>query len=238
MTGNIVPLDPDPHAAVQALLPWYATGRLDPAEAAIVEAHLPGCPACRAELAAERAWPHLLPVTGAQVDVEAGWAAMRARLAGQTGDDEASLPGAPHPAPWRSRPRGWASAGPLLRWGWAAPTAVAALLLAMPGWRPGAGEGVAPVATPATAPAAPPAWRALGAPAGETAMALVRFREGASEAQVREALHLADARVVDGPTATDAWVVALPREHYAQALGVLRSQPAVALAEALEGGAR
>jgi predicted anti-sigma-YlaC factor YlaD len=42
------------HRQTQALLPWHLTGRLDPAEAARVKAHLDICGACRADLAAER----------------------------------------------------------------------------------------------------------------------------------------------------------------------------------------
>jgi predicted anti-sigma-YlaC factor YlaD len=42
------------HRQTQALLSWYLTGRLDPAEAGRVKAHLDVCGACRTELAAER----------------------------------------------------------------------------------------------------------------------------------------------------------------------------------------
>ena len=48
---NVVPLDTDMHHAVQALLPWYLTQRLDSEDVARVEAHLAGCPSCQAELA-------------------------------------------------------------------------------------------------------------------------------------------------------------------------------------------
>jgi anti-sigma factor RsiW len=36
------------------LLPWFATGRIDAEDAARVEAHVASCPACRADLAAQR----------------------------------------------------------------------------------------------------------------------------------------------------------------------------------------
>jgi hypothetical protein len=36
------------------LLPWFATGCIDAADAARVEAHVASCPACRADLAAQR----------------------------------------------------------------------------------------------------------------------------------------------------------------------------------------
>ena len=101
MSGQIVHLEPDPHAAVQRLLPWYLTGRLETQEHDAVEAHLAQCPECRAELETERQWQLLQPGHGAQVDVEEGWARMRARLGGETFPRPAT---APAPA---ARRRGW-----------------------------------------------------------------------------------------------------------------------------------
>ena len=62
----------------------------------------------------------------------------------------------------------------------------------------------------------------------------MRFRADATEAQIRASLNTSGARLVDGPTVTDAYVVRLPREHYESALAALRQQPAVALVEALQ----
>jgi len=65
--------------------------------------------------------------------------------------------------------------------------------------------------------------------------AVVRFRPDATEAQIRASLEAGGARIVDGPTVTGGYVVSVPREHYQAALERLRRQPAVTLAEALEG---
>ena len=56
--------------AVQKLLPWYLTGRLEDAERLQVDEHLATCAECRAELETERQWQLLHPGHGAQVDVE------------------------------------------------------------------------------------------------------------------------------------------------------------------------
>src|SRR3954471_23341367 len=88
MSSNIVRLEPDPHVAVQMLLPWYLTGRLSSGEHAEVEEHLAGCALCRAELETERQWRQMQPAQEAQVDVEEGWAKMRARLGAGAADDE------------------------------------------------------------------------------------------------------------------------------------------------------
>src|SRR6195952_3620793 len=101
MSGQILHLEPDPHAAVQRLLPWYLTGRLETAEHDAVEAHLAQCPECRAELETERQWQLLQPGHGAQVDIEVGWARMRARLGG-----DAQPSPAPPPLP-AGRRSGW-----------------------------------------------------------------------------------------------------------------------------------
>src|SRR5204863_100271 len=72
--------------AVQALLPWYVNGRLDAAEQAEVEAHLAGCPRCRAELALERQLQALLAppeAAPAGADAERGLAVLRRRIAAE-----------------------------------------------------------------------------------------------------------------------------------------------------------
>ena len=68
----VVPIEHDPHQAVQALLPWYARGQLDADEMNEVQAHLHSCPACRAEWEAERPLQTLLslPAAAPAGDVE------------------------------------------------------------------------------------------------------------------------------------------------------------------------
>lgn len=79
----VIPMEHDEHAAVQALLPWFARGQLDEADTARVRQHLPHCTLCRNELAAERPMQTLLAGAGAPEDVgdvEAGLAKLHARL--------------------------------------------------------------------------------------------------------------------------------------------------------------
>jgi anti-sigma factor RsiW len=220
MSGQILHLEPDPHAAVQRLLPWYLTGRLETAEHDAVEAHLAQCPECRAELETERQWQLLQPGHGAQVDIEDGWARMRARLGG---DAQPTLAPPPLPAGRRSGwlPGAWRSPSRVSARAWAAPALLSVGLLAAIGYtlrpQPPVGD-----------------YHALAAPAETSATAVVRFRPDATEAQIRQSLKDSGARLVDGPTVSDAYVVRLPREHYAAALDKLRKAPGVALVEALE----
>jgi len=219
MSGQILHLEPDPHVAVQRLLPWYLTGRLETAEHEAVEAHLAQCPECRAELETERQWQLLQPGHGAQPDVEDGWARMRARLGADLVPPVAA-PAMPRlsprrrdrlPPPWQRLPAR----------AWAAPAMLSVALVAAIGY---------------TLRPLPPAgdYHALSAPTESAATAVVRFRPDATEAQIRHSLNASGARLVDGPTVSDAYVVRLPREHYAAALAKLREEPGVALVEALE----
>ena len=222
MSGQIVHLEPDAHVAVQRLLPWYLTGRLETAEHDAVETHLAQCPECRAELETERQWQLLQPGHGAQVDVEDGWAHMRARLGGDAVPRPMAKPATPAP-----RRRGWlppAWQRPPAR-AWAAPALLSVALVAAIGYtlHPASVIG-----------AAAGDYHALSAPAEIGATAVIRFHPDATEAQIRHGLKDSGARLVDGPTVSDAYVVRLPREHYAAALDKLRKEPGVALVEALE----
>jgi len=206
--ARVLRLDSDEHGAVQALLPWYANGTLDAAERAEVEAHLGDCARCRADLDFQRL-VRTTPVAAAGGDVEHGWLALRERLAS-----------APAPAPARPTiaPRaGWT----LPRWLLPALALQAVFVVAMT-----AAWLVLP---------APADYRTLGAAAAAPAAnALVVFRPDASEAEIRRALRAADARVVGGPTVTDAWLLRVPALG-APALARLRAERAVARVESLEG---
>ncbi|MFG6490459.1 zf-HC2 domain-containing protein [Roseateles sp. BYS78W] len=78
----VIPMEHDEHAAVQALLPWFARGRLGEAEVAQVQRHLLHCQLCRNELAAEQPLQTLLHAAGDADtgDAEAGLAKLHARM--------------------------------------------------------------------------------------------------------------------------------------------------------------
>jgi len=244
MTSNIVHLEPDPHVAVLQLLPWYLNGRLDERECRDVDEHLAGCAACRAELETERQWSALQPQGAASGDVDAGWARMRARVASE--EPAAGSRTAPEITPTAPVGRGYVVAGRRGGWlgrrnpvsrgardswsgsafgatprAWALPGLLSAGLAVAIVWT---------IARPAVAP-----YHVLAAAPSLAGTAVVRFRPDATEPQIRASLEAGGARIVDGPTVTGGYVVSVPREHYQAALERLRRQPAVTLAEALEG---
>jgi hypothetical protein len=217
MSARILPIDPDAHQAIQALLPWYLMQTLEADEAERVRAHLADCPRCQAELAFERQLQAATALPGeATADVEHGLAALRERIRHAT-------PPAHRPmGRWHRLLRGWQAGAPWLRW--AAALQCAALL----------GLGTALLHAQFAADAG---YRALGSASPAAAgNLLVRFRPEASERELRQALQDSGARLVDGPTVTGAYLLHVPPAQQAEALRHLRAHAAVVLAESLETG--
>ena len=208
--GRILPFTGDPHRETRDLMPWLVSGRLDPDEQARVEAHLAACQECSRELAAER------ELAGAVAELPIatgiGWAAMRDRL------DAAARQMNPSPLQ-PARPRFTLRQIGLFM------AAQAALLAA-------AISITARVATP-VAP-----YHALGAaPSTAVGNVIVVFRPDVRESEMRRLLKGSEARLVDGPTAANAYVLRVPQAERAAALSQLRNDAAVVLAEPLDAAA-
>lgn len=218
MSAHVVHLGRPGHEPIQALLPWYLTGALDESEAEQVRAHLAECACCRAELDAERALVREYAALDGSRDVQAGLAAMHARIAGQAAR-QVSEPGAAR----RWRARDWLHGGAWLGWVLAAQFGVIAalsLLVVM-----GPVQSQYPRALGETGPA-------MGA------NALVMFSPDTTEAEIRGALQASGARLVGGPTATAAYLVRLASGDLPEAIARLRAQRGVVLAESLSDEGR
>ncbi len=213
---QILPFPTDRHAEAHLLLPWYVTGQLDAVETAFVAEHLAECGACRADLVQER---HLADAVARDTgETGDSWAAMAARLDATSSVSVATAAQRrrtrdPLRAARRAvmRPR-------TLRWVVAAQfVAVLALgaqtLTQRSDGRPGA-------------------YHVLGdAGATHSGNVLAMFRPEASEAAFRRALQASGARLVDGPTASGAYVLAVPGDA---ALARLRRDADVTMAEPIE----
>jgi anti-sigma-K factor RskA len=220
MTGRIIPLHGDEHRDIQTLLPWYVAGGLDEAERAKVKAHLDRCADCRAELQNERRMAaEVAALPGEAGDVEHGWALISRQL---DREEQGQAPAAPRQpvSPRRaSRPVG------RVRWrDWA----IAAQLVLIAGL----GVQVWRLAQPAAQ------YHALGAaPANLAANVVVIFRPETPERDLRQILQSNDARLVDGPTVADAYLLHVPTPTRTAVLARLRRQTQVVLAEPVDGGA-
>ena len=224
MTGRIIPLRGEPHERIQSLLPWFVTDRLEADERAEVEAHLSGCPDCRAEERLERRLG--AEVAAMPMDVEQSWARLRARLdrpaaASGRGSGGGLL------AAWRDLGRGLGRSlrggPPWMGWAMAAQAALMVLLLGLvlPHGSPG---GSADTRYHALAAARSP----------RPGNVLVMFRPDTPERDLRAVLMADQARVVDGPTAAGAYVLNVSGPRRAAALAVLRHSAGVVMAEPID----
>ena len=142
-------------------------------------------------------------------DVERGWATLKARI-----------DGAPRPAPRKA---------PLLSrripilWAVAAQAAILAIVVPV--------MSLAPVRPPLL-------YRTLGATPAVSGNLIVVFRPDAPESALRAILIQNQARIVDGPTSADAYVLHVAPERHAAVLARLKGDPNVALAEPLDGAGR
>ncbi|HKY80094.1 MAG TPA: zf-HC2 domain-containing protein [Sphingobium sp.] len=77
--ADIIAFCDDPHRGMEMLLPWYASGRLEPEDAVAVAAHLEGCDQCRAMLDRERRLKTEMARLPLRPDL--GWEKLQRRLA-------------------------------------------------------------------------------------------------------------------------------------------------------------
>ena len=207
--GHVIPLHGERHTAVSLLLPWYATGRIDAADRAMVEAHLAQCAECEAELRVERAIASRAAEHAPETDQN--WAALLPQLRGAAPPArKMRVPVVSH-LPEKRR-WAWAQAG--LGWAIAAQLMLVLLL----------GDRLAPGARGAL-------YHALGSsPTGRTANVLVMFKPETRELRLRAALRASGATLVGGPTEADAYLLSVPSPRRDMALSRLRSDPSVTLA--------
>jgi anti-sigma factor RsiW len=217
--ASIIRLHAGRHDEIRSLLPWYVTGRLDAAEHARVAAHVSTCRECQADLEFERRLE--VEVAIAPIDVEHGWASMQRRITAAP----APRSGGAFIARLRELPgRLWRAGPPWLSWALAAQ---AALLVV-------AGALTVRTAAPVTQPAR---YHALSSvPAAATGNVVVIFRPDTRESAMRQALVAADAHLIDGPTAADAYVLHVPAAERAGAMAGLRARHDVVLAQPLDPG--
>lgn len=212
----------NPHREAQEVLPWLANGSLAGSELERVQAHLKGCAACRADLAAL----HTLRAAGHGAEPACDPDAALARLLPQLDALPPAQPAAPAllaaqtPAlsGWRTRLA--ANDGRWLRLAVGAQCCVIAVLAGLLA-RPSGGSQ-----------AQTGDYRVLGAAAGTQSQLIVMFKPDTPERELRRLVLQNGARIVGGPTATGTWVLATEQAADAVA-GRLRGAAAVTLAEPL-----
>lgn len=206
MTGQVLQLDPAAHKVADALLPWFVNGTLEGDELAFVQQHLSGCKRCQREVE----WLRGLHAACVAGEASPGAAPVLRRLRRRLEELPRRRRGTSVPNFWSRLPpwSGWAVATPL------------AVMLAVGAWLLPAAEGTAP-------------YRTLGAASAKAVASgniVVVFDPATTEADLRRILQQAGARIVDGPTESNAYVLAVPAQEEIRALQALRAQRATLLA--------
>ncbi len=203
----------DAHEEVEVLLPWYATGQIDPSDRERVEAHLSTCARCQRQLESE----HILieQFRSLTPEIDTGWARLRAQI--EPGRSE------------RPRPRRFLAD----IWDFLGRPAVAALAAAQLAFVIIAGALLWSLNRPEST------YQTLGTSSSPgTANVIVIFRPDATEEDIRDALRASSASLVGGPTAADAYLINVPPDHRASALAVLQADDDVQMAEPIDGATR
>ena len=200
-----------PHDEAEELLPWYATGQLDPAERARVEAHLSSCAHCRQQLAVERQLIDEFQAISPEID--SGWARLKSKIQ--------------PPVAIRPQPRRRSSFAEI--WAMLSRPAFVTLAVAQLAFVVVAGSVLLSLSRPA--------YHTLGsAPAPATANLIVIFHANASEEQIRGALNGAGASIVGGPTPTAAYLLHVAPDQRQSAIARLQSNAIVQMAQPIDGG--
>jgi hypothetical protein len=210
MTGRVLELDPAAHKVADVLLPWFVNGTLDADELGFVQRHLDRCGSCQREVEWLRELHAACIVGEADPGASKALRNLRRRL-----EQPRSGRG---PVAWLRD--FWSSSRPWTRWALAAQLAGVIVI----------GAWLLPVAD------GPGLYRTLGASGtgiATTGNLVVVFEPSTTEADMRRILRDAGARIVDGPTQTNAYVLDVPAQRVAQATQALRAERAAVLVETL-----
>jgi hypothetical protein len=216
MSGQILKFDDSAHRAADAALPWFVNGTLGGDDLALVEQHLRECARCQREVDLLRQLQTVCASDAPAPDATPAFRRLYDRING------GRRPGALGDR-LRGLLRRWQLAPGWARWAIAAEFAG---MVALAVWVAPPGGGSAAL------------YQTLGAPAAPTASVgtiAVVFLPEVKESELRRILHAAGARIVDGPTESDAYVLQVPARHREGILATLRADPAVALAQPLTG---
>jgi anti-sigma-K factor RskA len=210
VTGRVLRFESGTHRVVDALLPWYVNGTLEGDELDGVRHHLSQCAQCREEVAWLRELHAACVAAESMPGAGNAFRSLRHKLEGRaTKGGLSSRLG-----------RVWSHGSTWTRW---AAAASLAMVLAL-------GASLLQEAR------GPTLYHTLGA-SGTTERAsgslIVVFDPATTEADLRRILRQADARLVDGPTRANAYVLDVPAGRRQDVMHMLRAQRAVVRVEQL-----
>jgi anti-sigma factor RsiW len=209
MNDRVVRLDAPPHKVAHVLLPWLVNGTLEGDELAFVQQHVDECPNCQHEVEWLREL-HAACIAGeAMPGASAAFRNLRHKLEAREGRDSiARLRRS------EGRTRRW------LPWALAAEFAVIVVLGAL-------------LLTSADSPVLYRTLSADNVAVPATGSLVVVFHPTTSVAEVQRILRGAGARIVDGPTQANAYVIDVPPGQTERAAQAIKAERAALLIEPL-----
>lgn len=214
MGGRVVKFDDSAHQAAEALLPWLVNGTLGHAERAVLEQHLRECARCQREFKLQRELQDAYVDRATIPDAAPSFAKLSQRLdvvesRWFRGRDLLGFCRRIQTGVW------WALAAQMI------------VILGLGGLLISGG-------TPDTK-----LYRTLSAPSvprHAPGSLVVVFDPKTTEAELQRIVRHSGGRIVDGPSEAHAYLLEFPAGQQAAALGLLKAERAVVLAERLDSG--
>lgn len=215
MTGRVLQLDPAAHKVADVLLPWFVNGTLDADEHAFVERHLEQCVRCQREVE----WLRDLHAACVAAEADPGASRVSRKLRRRLEEPRDRRNVAAALSRLWSRIRPWSH--------WIAATELVVIVV-FGTWLLLAGDS-------------PALYRTLGsrdAGGSSSGNLVVVFDPLTPESELRRILRDSGARIVDGPTQANAYILDVPVQRQDEAVKALRRERAAVLVEQLGPGNR
>ena len=210
MTGRVLRFESAEHKVADVLLPWFVNGTLEGEELALVQRHLGGCLRCQQEVTWLRELRAACVAGEAMPEASAAFRNLRRQLdAPSEGRDSIAR-----------LHRSWDRSRLWSRWAIAAELAVIIVLGGL-------------LLSGTEDPALYRTLSARNATAPATGSLVVVFDPATAEAEVRRILRGAGARIVDGPTQANAYVLEVPSGQTGRAAQAIKAERAALLVEPL-----
>jgi hypothetical protein len=215
MNGHILAMDKTTHEKVQTLLPWFVIDKLTGEELELVNRHLHVCEECQSDFTWQCKLQATPPEEVVELNVDQAFAKLLPRL-------KPAQPKVQRQSFMRMIGKLWQGNSNWMQLALAVQFSVII--------------GLSVLLTSPSGNVA--AYRALGSNMNTNGNMVVVFKPEISELELRGILRNAGARIVDGPTITDAYLLNVPDEKLNGSLHDLRANQAVVLAESLGSGGK
>jgi hypothetical protein len=213
MSGPVMHVDPATHRVAEALLPWFVNETLEGEEFVLVEQHLAECVLCQKDAEWLRGLRAACIAGAAEPGASNAFAILGRRLDKKSARRTIAEPR----RGFGEKVQSW--------WRWIIAAELAMVVTIGVLWIP-----------PIDQPASYRTLAADGAAARLGGTVVVVFKPSITEAEMRRILGHAGARIVDGPTRSNGYVLAVPAERRDALVQTLRTERAVVLAEELSRG--